>query len=94
MPHAHIPGKANADGTPWLPDSEHEKMWYEFASIPGTKFKLNDPVTVTKVPFSGQKGSIISLEEISEDPVYYLELENGESVQVLESYLKPVRTNK
>ena len=71
-------------------DNEQEKMWYEFASIPGIKFKLNDAVLIIQGPFAGQKGSIISLEEISEDPAYYVELENGESVQVLQSYLKPL----
>jgi hypothetical protein len=67
--------------------NEQDKMWFDLELIPGTKFRLNDPVVIMQGSHQGQEGCVISLESLVDDPVYLVELESGEDIKIQESFL-------
>ncbi len=55
--------------------------------IPGVVFEHNDYVRVIAGEHVGDSGSLISLEELGEDPVYLVELETNQDALVAQSCL-------
>ena len=47
-----------------------------YRPVPGLTFTLNDYVNVIGGEFAGDSGTVISLEEIGEDPVYLVKLDS------------------
>lgn len=76
----------SGDGTD-MPD-DIDELWFSFETIPGVKFKLNQPVEIVKGEYSGLSGSTISLLSITPEPRYLVELSSGKDINVLESQLK------
>jgi ribosomal protein S4E len=56
--------------------------------IEGVAFEHDDYVLVIAGEHKGDKGSIVSVEELGEDPVYLVELESGGDVCLSQSQIK------
>ena len=56
--------------------------------IDGVAFEHDDYVHIIAGEHKGKKGSVISVEEIGEDPVYLVELEVGSDTLVPQSVIK------
>jgi len=66
---------------------EANKRWYELRPIEGVRFGLNDAVCIKLGDYSGDYGSVISLESL--DPVaYVVELPDGVDLVIAESALE------
>ena len=70
------------------PSSNQHNDWFARISIPGVLFEHNDSVSVVDGEYTGENGSLISVEELGQDPVYLVELGSGKDVQVFQSQLK------
>ncbi len=57
-------------------------------TIGGLHFEHNDYVKIVTGEDKGQTGSLISVEELSEDPVYVLELESGSDIRIKQSQIE------
>ena len=56
--------------------------------IAGVRFKHNDYVRIVAGEHKGKNGSLISIEELTEDPLFLLELESGSDVYVRQSQIE------
>lgn len=59
-----------------------------YRPVPGLTFALNDYVNVIGGEFAGDSGTVISLEEIGEDPVYSVKLDSGKHALLPTSMLQ------
>ena len=69
---------------------EIDKCWFDNKSIIGARFRLNDSVEFHTGVHVGKFGSVISLLSLAPNPIYVVELSNGEDVTSIESDLTPV----
>jgi hypothetical protein len=60
--------------------------------LPGVRFRHNDYVRVISGPYSGNAGSLISVEELGADPLFLVELESQQDALVPQSALVLVET--
>ncbi len=67
--------------------SEIGRRWMAREPLKGVAFLLNDSVRVTTGPHAGSRGSVVSLVEATPDPVYLVELGNGEDARLQQSNL-------
>ena len=51
-------------------------------------FKHNDPVRIVAGEHKGKNGSLVSVEELGEDPLFVLELESGFDIRVRQSNIE------
>jgi ribosomal protein L24 len=51
-------------------------------------FEHNDYVHVVAGEHRGKKGSIVSIEDLGENPIYLVELESGSDVHVPQSHIE------
>lgn len=56
--------------------------------IPGVYFRHNDYVEVTGGEYAGASGSVVNVDELSDDPVIRVELESGYDALIVQSRLK------
>jgi len=56
--------------------------------IIGVAFEHDDYVHITAGEHKGKKGSLVSVEELGEDPVYLVELEAGSDALVRQSAIE------
>jgi hypothetical protein len=57
-------------------------------SLPGVMFEHNAFVNVVGGEHSGAAGSIISVEELGDDPLYLVELASGQDTLISQSQLR------
>jgi hypothetical protein len=57
-------------------------------SLPGVTLKHNEFVRVSSGANAGSAGSLVSVEELGDDPVFLLELEGGVDILVKQSQLE------
>lgn len=67
--------------------SEIDQRWMSRKPVEGVAFLLNDSVRVTAGPHSNMNGSVISLVDITPQPVYVVELSNGKDVVLTQGNL-------
>jgi hypothetical protein len=68
--------------------AERDFLWSQEALIPGTAFRLNDPVHILRGTNAGSGGSVISLLELDPEPRYLVELgQSGKNVELNQSDL-------
>jgi len=68
-------------------DPELESIWFEGKEIEGVEFVLNQPVGVVSGASKGLKASVLSLLQVEPEVRYYVELESGESIGVIQTQL-------
>ena len=56
--------------------------------VPGVVFEHNDFVRVIAGAHTGDSGSLISIEELGDDPIYLVELESNQDALVAQSCLQ------
>ena len=65
------------------------ERWMAGDSLPGVAYALNDSVRITKGPHRGELGAVITLLQLSPDPVYHVELgSDGNTIQFSQSELE------
>lgn len=58
--------------------------------IEGVSYEHNDYVQIVSGEHQENKGSLVSVEELGEDPIFVLELESGVDVRVRQSQIERV----
>jgi len=58
--------------------------------IEGVRFEHNDYVRIVAGEHKGKNGSLVSVEELGDDPLFLLELESGFDVHVRQSQIERV----
>ena len=58
--------------------------------VEGVTFEHNDFVRICCGEHSGAKGSLVSVEELGNDPLYTLELESGFDIHVRQSQIERI----
>ena len=67
---------------------EIEERWFAGETIQGINFYLNDAVSITLGPHSGEGGAVISLLRLNPEPEYLIELGSGlGDIEVFQSHL-------
>jgi len=56
--------------------------------IKGVRFEHNDYVRIVAGEHKGKNGSLVSIEDLGEDPLYLLELETGSDVHVRQAQIE------
>ena len=56
--------------------------------LPGVRFEHNDYVLILSGEYKDQSGSLVSVEELGEDPLFLLELESGIDITVRQSQIE------
>ena len=69
------------------PTSQQRSAFLAHEPLPGVVLAHNDFVRVSAGEHAGESGSIVSVEELGEDPVYLIELESGQDALVAQSWL-------
>ena len=62
-------------------------------SIEGVHFEHNDYVRIIAGEHRGKNGSLVSIEELGNDPLFLLELESGFDVYVRQSQIDAMTSN-
>jgi hypothetical protein len=70
------------------PPIDHHNTFLAHKPIDGVRFEHNDPVRIVAGEHKGKNGSLVSVEEIGEDPLYLLELDSGFDVRVRQSEIE------
>ena len=65
-----------------------ESKWFSGEEISNVLFQLNQTVEIGSGTYEGNKGAIISLLQIEPEVRYFIEIENGESLSVLQTQIK------
>jgi hypothetical protein len=63
--------------------------WYEGKAVDGARYVLNTPVTILEGEYVGKNGSIISLESLQPQVIYYVEAFDGGAALIQEAHLEP-----
>jgi hypothetical protein len=63
-------------------------LWREW--IANTIYEHNTLVTINEGPNVDQRGSLVSVVELSPEPTYIVELESGFDIQAKQTWLKPL----
>ena len=58
--------------------------------LPGVAFEHNDAVEVIGGEYAGDSGSIVSVEQLGDNPVYLVELGPGQDAVISQSFLRLV----
>lgn len=66
------------------------ELWYSGRPIVGVRFSANDPVEVCEGVHVGAEGAVISLEGLTPEPEYVVELGSGDDVLLPQSFLRLV----
>ena len=61
--------------------------------VTGVALGCNDYVNVIGGEFSGDSGSVINIEKLGEEPVYWVKLDSGDQVLIAASFLQPEGDN-
>ncbi|TMH27079.1 MAG: hypothetical protein E6H66_24175 [Betaproteobacteria bacterium] len=56
--------------------------------LPGVLFEHNDFVSVIDGPHAGDSGSVVSVEELGDDPTYMVELVSNKDAYISQSSLR------
>lgn len=64
-----------------------------YRPVPGLTFALNDYVNVIVGELAGESGTVTSLEEIGQDPVYLVKLDSDKYALLPASFLQPEGDN-
>jgi hypothetical protein len=72
------------------PARDYHKEFLAHRHIAGVTFEHNDYVRIILGDKKGKKGSLVSILDLGEDPVFLLELESGFDVQVRQSEIERV----
>jgi len=67
--------------------ARHRDPWLNGEPIPGIRFAHNTRVEIISGPHAGQHGWLVTL-EVQTDPLYTVELESGEDVDVRQSQIR------
>lgn len=70
------------------PTHEQHEDFLAHRPVHGVTFEHNDAVDIVFGDHSGEAGSIISVEELGEDPLYLIELSSGHDVTIRQSHLQ------
>ena len=70
------------------PTSTQHNAFLAQELLPGVTFKHNEFVRVSSGANAGSAGSLVSVEELGDDPVFLLELESGVDILVKQSQLE------
>ena len=62
--------------------------WLGGARVSGVLFLLNDYVQVIAGKHAGHRGSVVSISQFIPNPVYVLETEKGNDIEVIESEIQ------
>lgn len=72
------------------PTAEQHNDFFAHKPLPGVCFGHNVGVQVQSGPHAGSGGSIISVEELGDDPLYLVELGSGKDIRARQSQLRAV----
>jgi ribosomal protein S4E len=72
------------------PSHDQHNDFFAHRPIAGVAFEHNDAVMVVGGDHAGDSGSIVSIEELGEDPIYLIELGSGDDVFIKQSLLRLV----
>ena len=72
------------------PTVDHHNDFLAHRQIPGVNFEHNEYVRIISGDNKGKSGSLVSLSEFGENPIFLLELESGFDVQVRQSEIERV----
>jgi hypothetical protein len=67
--------------------SQHED-YLAHRPLPGVSYEHNAYVEVVAGDHAGDRGSLISVEELGSDPLYLVELESGRDAEIRQSWLR------
>ena len=70
------------------PSSDQHNDFFARRPVPGVVFQHNDAVLVASGVHAGSAGSVISIEELGDDPVYLVELGSGQDAKIRQSLLR------
>ena len=70
------------------PSHQQHHDFLALRPLPGVSLQHNDYVSVVAGDHAGDTGSIVSVEELGEDPLFLVELEAGKDARVRQSQLK------
>lgn len=70
------------------PTINHHNDFLAYRPIEGVRFEHNDYVRIVAGEHKGKNGSLVSVEELGEDPLFRLELESGFDVHVSQSQIE------
>ena len=71
---------------------EQINKWMAGEVVENSMFKLNDDVKIISGNNIGAVGSVISLETVSSDPTYLIELVSGEDANVKQSEIEKIHS--
>ena len=69
------------------PTSQQRDDFLALKPLSGVALQHNDLVSVKRGEYTGNTGSVVSVEVLGEDPWYLVELESGRDALVLQSSL-------
>lgn len=72
------------------PSHDQHNDFLAHKPIPGVSFEHNDAVEIIGGEHAGGSGSIVSVEEIGDDPIYLVELGSGQDAVISQSLLRLV----
>jgi ribosomal protein S4E len=72
------------------PSHDQHNDFLAHRPLPGVAFEHNDTVAVMGGAHAGDSGSIVSVEELGQDPIYLVELSSGQDAVISQSLLRLV----
>jgi hypothetical protein len=70
------------------PTFEQHNDFLAHRPLQGVVYEHDDYVQIVAGEHKGNRGSIVSVEELGDDPVYLIELEAGRDVHVSQSHIE------
>jgi len=70
------------------PSSAQRDDFLAHRPVDGVRFEHNDFVSVIDGTHAGDSGSIVSVEELDDDPIYLVELESNQDAYISQSFLR------
>lgn len=70
------------------PTRQQQKDFFAHRPLDGVRFEHNDAVDVIGGAHAGDSGSIVSLEQLGDDPTYLVELGSGQDVVIHQVFLR------
>jgi len=70
------------------PTMDHHNGVLAHKPIEGLRFEHNDYVQIVAGEHNGKNGSLVSVEELGEDPLFVLEMESDFDIRVRQSQLE------
>jgi transcription elongation factor len=72
------------------PSHEQHNDFFAHKLLPGVVFEHNDAVEVIGGEYAGDSGSIVSVEQLGDNPVYLVELDSRQDAVIVQSLLRLV----